>query len=432
MKIEDQVETLALEVATEVPSEMELDSCSEEPQAPGRPGIELCLRFEYSASHRPQVRMLLEEDRKKQTLMSQRPPRAAICLMADVLLQERKPTSILSPLLVESARLYLKERKAGAASLEVLAQLLFEAASLEQQDARRQRFLIFQALDMASLAIEISEDCLNPAAAKFCLQLLKVTKPLSPEVYSYEQQAYEEMTTVRLRRQGLGDLNLRNRLAQLYLKAGRYFEAYVQIMEFEKALAAQTSELSSGQRAELTFRKGLLLQQLIDFHAAALAGKKEQQRLLDCGKLRAFVQRYNLRHPDHPILPLQEHAPEAVRKTLFSLAQMANLHYAKALGEKAFTHSARAHTHMAQNHALRGEIDEALKHLSFGMEALKHTRSPTREKARQMVVILGLLEKQRRLQGHAEKAQICAERREELRQQLLLMEHAQKPGQPFS
>lgn len=423
MMVDEQIDGMALEVATEqpLPTDPEEETGKRSKAVALRPGVDVCLSFSYDARSKPMVQALIDRDLQQKSRMLGRPPRAALCQVAQ-LLETPHSQSFWATLFQETTRLYLKDGEEGAGKLEATARLVLEAASREQQNPTLQRFLLFQALDLASQAVEQSEHRINPGATSVCVSLLKVTKPLNPVAYHTEHEVHEEMLGARLQRRDSETPNFRNRLARLYLQGGRYYEAYVQMLEFERVLEKQQKALASRQKGELAFRKGLLFQQLIDFHAAVVAGKEERKQVLDSGKLNAFVQRYNLRHPNQPLLPLSGTGPVALSKTVASLAQLANLHYSHAISASGFPNVARAHTHMAQNHAIREENEQAMQHLHFGMEALKTAGCSSLEKARQMVVILGLLENQYRLQGQLEKSLSCAERREGLRLKLQLLD----------
>ncbi len=423
MMVDEQIEGMALEVAAEqpLPTESDEDTGGSAKEASGRQGVDVCLPFSYDARSKPMVQALIDRDLQQKSRVIGRPPRAALCQVAQQLEQSHSQ-SFWSTLFQESVRLYLKDGDEGAGKLEATARLVLEAASREQQNPNLQRFLLFQALDLASQAVEQSEHRINPGAAGVCVSILKAAKPLNPVPYHTEHEVHEEMLAARLQRRDPETPNFRNRLARLYLQGGRYYEAYVQMLEFERVLLKQQKALSARQQGELAFRKGLLFQQLVDFHAAVVAGKEERKQVLDSGKLQAFVHRYNLRHPDHPLLPLNGTGPVALSKTVASLAQRANVHYAHAISASGFPNVARAHTHMAQNHAIREENEQAMQHLHFGMEALKTSGVSSLEKARQMVVILGLLETQYRFQGQHEKSLSCAERREGLRLKLQLLD----------
>ena len=429
--LEQHVESLADRIAGE-PS---ASSVPEEPQdAPPprptpRPGVNTCFEFAFDAQGKPITQKVLDWDRKRQHRFFSRREHASVAHVTD-LLQNKNPSVVeMTRMLHEAMILYLKLPEHGPNCLEVIGRVLLEAAAMEQSNLERQRFLLYQALDFASMAIEVSPDQLNLTSAALCTTVFKATAFMNRAAFYIERDVQREMGKVLVEKKNPQDLISRERIIRLYLQGHRYYEAFVQMLEFIRILQELQPQVHQAQHGELLFRQAMVMQRMIDFYAKVVLGEPERDTIKDMGKLQSFVHRYNFRYPERPLLPLTGKSPVAIRKTLNSLIRQANWLYMQACTRPRFGNRQRAQYQIAFNLSHRDETKLATKHALLGLAALKQARVQPLERARQMVLLLSLLEHLYMDQGLSEKARNCMMKRENLEDKLRLIEAKRKSQQ---
>ncbi|MDE0906735.1 MAG: hypothetical protein OSB18_05030, partial [SAR324 cluster bacterium] len=232
--LEQHVESLADRIAGE-PS---ASSVPEEPQdAPPprptpRPGVNTCFEFAFDAQGKPITQKVLDWDRKRQHRFFSRREHASVAHVTD-LLQNKNPSVVeMTRMLHEAMILYLKLPEHGPNCLEVIGRVLLEAAAMEQSNLERQRFLLYQALDFASMAIEVSPDQLNLTSAALCTTVFKATAFMNRAAFYIERDVQREMGKVLVEKKNPQDLISRERIIRLYLQGHRYYEAFIQMLEF--------------------------------------------------------------------------------------------------------------------------------------------------------------------------------------------------------
>ena len=429
--LEQHIESLADRIAGEQPASSAPEELQDAPppRPTPRPGVNTCFEFAFDAQGKPITQKVLDWDRKRQHRFFSRREHASVAHVTD-LLQKKNPSVVeMTRMLHEAMILYLKLPEHGPNCLEVIGRVLLEAAAMEQSSLERQRFLLYQALDFASMAIEISPDRLNLTSAALCTTVFKATAFVNRAAFYIERDVQREMGKVLVEKKNPQDLVSRERIIRLYLQGHRYYEAFVQMLEFIRILQELQPQVHQVQRGELLFRQAMVMQRIIDFYAKVALGEPERDTIMDMGKLQSFVHRYNFRYPERPLLPLTGKSPVAIRKTLNSLIRQANWLYMQACTRPRFGNRHRAQYQIACNLSHRDETRLATKHALLGLAALKQARVQPLERARQMVLLLGLLEHLYMDQGVSEKARNCMIKRENLEDKLRLIEAKRKSQQ---
>ncbi|MEE2715956.1 MAG: hypothetical protein VX610_00895 [SAR324 cluster bacterium] len=431
--LEQHVESLADRIAGEQPAHapsapQEVEQEAPPPRPTPRPGVNACFEFGFDAQGKPITQKVLDWDRKRQHRFFSRREHASVSHVSALL--EKKPSVVeMTRMLHEAMVLYLKIPEHGPNCLEVIGRLLLEAAALEQGKLERQRFLLYQALDFASMAIEVSPDRLNLTSAALCTTVFKATAFVNRAAFYIERDVQREMGKILVEKKNPQELVSRERIIRLYLQGHRYYEAFVQMLEFIRILQELQPRVHQAQQGELLFRQAMVMQRMIDFYAKVALGEQERDTIMDMGKLQSFVHRYNFRYPERPLLPLTGKSPVAIRKTLNSLIRQANWMYMQACTKPRFGNRHRAQYQIACNLSHRDETKLATKHALLGLATLKQARVQPLERARQMVLLLGLLEHLYMDQGLSEKAHNCMMKRENLEDKLRLIEAKRKSQQ---
>jgi len=427
--LEQHVESLADRIAGEESAAPPEEPHETLPPRPiPHPGVNTCFEFVFDAQGKPVTQKVLDWDRKRQHRSFSRREHASVSHVLD-LLQKQPSVVEMTRMLHESMVLYLKLPEHGPNCLEVIGRLLLEAAAMEHTNLKRQRFLLYHALDFASMAIEVSPGQLNLTSAALCTTVFKTTAFLNRASFYIERDVQREMGKLLVEKKNPKDLVSRERIIRLYLQGHRYYEAYIQMLEFIRILQEAQPQVYRAQQGELLFRQAMVMQRMIDFYAKVASGEPERDTIMDMGKLQSFVHRYNFRYPNRPLLPLTGKSPETIRKTLNSLIRQANWFYMQACTKPRFGNRHRAQYQIALNLSHRDESRLATKYALPGLAALKEARVQPLERARQMVLLLSLLEHLYMDQGLSEKARNCMVKRENLEDKLRLIEAKRKSQQ---
>jgi len=188
------------------------------------------------------------------------------------------------------------------------------------------------------------------------------------------------------------DLQGREHIIKLYMRGNRYYEALIQMAEYEKIMRAKSWPLYQQKEGELAFRKAGIFQSMIDFYHNLQAGKKEEsQTVMNMAKLSGFITRFNRDNRRLNITPLKGSTVLSVQQTIASMIQIANHYYMEAIRSEKFTSKFKAYFFIAHNHQIAANTKAAIQALNDGMAALDEMRVVPEQKVAEKLKFLELL-----------------------------------------
>ncbi len=278
-----------------------------------------------------------------------------------------------------------KNEKEGFDFLETLGRLLLEAASSEDTNGSYQNYLLYQAIDVFSMAIQHSEKSINHSAEKMITSAFKVLIPIAPPSYYIEKEVLKNMGELMKKP---NDLDTRDKVIKLCMKGKRYYEALYQIIEYEKIMQLKSRSMYTMKAGEIQFRKATVFQHIIDFYLGVASGKQQKSMVMDSGKLHSFILRFNMNSSPFKLLPLAGQGPLAINKTLGSLIDAANTYYAEAANNIRFPHRHKAYYFMAYNNNTTDNVKSATNNIMSGLEALAKSNLKSVEKGNEKIQLL--------------------------------------------
>lgn len=347
------------------------------------------LTFAFDARAKPLLEQLLSAETRRRRRWFVRKPKVGLHEMEAALQQAVAPAE-LAGLLRRFIAFHYTAGEAQA-SFEGLGRLLLEAAARETRDGDRQRFLLFQAVEALSIAIQKSPKALNLSAQSVIVAIYKILGGAYYETAAAEREVHRLMGHMLNVKKDPSDLGLRETLIRLYLRGNRYYEALVQMAEFEKIMRVKSRPLYNQKAGELNFRKAQIFQSMIDFYYNVRAGKEESRQVMDMSKLQGFITRFNRDNRRYTITPLKRESILDLQKTVSSMIGIANHYYLEAIRSDKFAPKHKAYYFVARNHQLLENPKQAIQYLNEGKRSLDHIRLPAAQKAEERIKFLDFL-----------------------------------------
>lgn len=293
----------------------------------------------------------------------------------------------------------------GPLFFEAAGRLLLDAAGKEKEDEERQAFLLREATEVLTLAIQKSPKVLNLSAQGMLVAIFRIMGSEAPQNYFVEKEIHKEMLTMINIKRDPNDLASREKIIKLYLQERNFYEALVHTAEYEKLMELKSRSLYRQKKGDIAFRKAAIFQVMLDHYHRLTSGKEQEgvDRKAEMEKLNAFVVRFN-RDNRVNIIPLKNLDNLSLHKTLNSMVSIAKSFYSEAAQAEHFQHKHKAFFFMARNNFQFDNQKAALHNLAEGIRLL--TISPLSEKQK-IPELLKLLEFQEMIyneQGQQRKA----------------------------
>jgi hypothetical protein len=365
------------------------------------------LKFSFDARSKPLVGQALELEARLRKRWFRRKPKVSLAQM-DQSLQERAAPDELKRLSQKFIQFYYNHGQAHQ-FFEALGRLYLDAAAKETENGDRQWFLLFQAIEALSIAIQKSSKALNISAQSVIVAIYRILGPKHYETAATEKEVHRVMLNMLNIKKDPNDLTGREHIIKLYLRGHRYYEALVQMAEYEKIMRVKSRPLYQQKQGELEFRKAGIFQSMIDFYYNVRAGKREEnQSLVDMAKLNGFIARFNRDNRRFNITLLTGTTALALQRTISSMIQIANHFYMEAIRSEKFAPKFKAYYFIARNHQLIENPKHAIQALTEGLRELELLRIAPKQKAEEKIKLLEMLYRlysERGLQRNAEEVQ---------------------------
>ena len=358
------------------------------PTAPGarvRP-----LSFSFEARSKPLVGLMLDAEARLRRRWFARKPKVGLIAM-DEALQSRTAADALKKLAQRFIQFYYPRSDADR-FFEALGRLYLDAAAKETESADRQWFLLFQAIEALSIAIQKSPKMLNVAAQSVIVAIYRILGSKYYETAATEKEVHRLMLNMINIKKDPSDLTGREHIIKLYVRGHRYYEALVQMAEYEKIMRVKSRPLYQQKQGELEFRKAGIFQSMIDFYYGVKSGHKEaSQSLVDMAKLNGFISRFNRDNRHFNIAPLTATSVLALQRTIGTMVSIANNYYMEAVRSQKFPPKFKAYYYIAHNHQLIENPKQAIQALQDGLRELELLKLPPKQKAEEQIKLLEML-----------------------------------------
>ncbi|MGK5091062.1 hypothetical protein WDW89_03480 [Deltaproteobacteria bacterium TL4] len=349
-----------------------------------------CYEFQFEARSKPNTEQVLDAEKKKLGALFGKKPKASIAQIIDVI-EGSVETKIVEEMIHECTHFYKNLDAEGHQYLEIFGRLLLEGASKEQGNFPRQRFLIYQALDTLSAAVQAAPKRIYPPAESLIVSIFKITSDVSSSTFFVEKEIHKEMDIMLNKKKDINDLPSHDKIIKLCFQGKRYYEAYYHLVEYEKIMQISSRSMHLQKAGEIAFRKGSVFQHMIDFYVNVAAGKEEKDKIIDHGKLRSFISRFNADHPRAKIQPLTGTGPLQINKTIASLIAVSNNYYNQAGADERFSQCHKAYYCKAFNLMYGDQGKAAIENLISGLAALKKANLKSIVKGNETIKMLEYL-----------------------------------------
>lgn len=374
--------------------------------------------FNFDARAKPITEKMLQLEAKNQKGFLSKKTKFPIIDIV-VLLEQKTSIKGLTRPLAECVLFYKKNERDGAQFLEALGRLILEAASKERVDQPYQQYLLYQALDTFSMAIQHSEKRVNAQVASLMVSTFKVLSPINSSAYHIEKEIHKSMVELA---KDPNDLEPRDKIIKLCMKGKRYYEALYQIVEYDKIMKLKSRSMYAMKAGEIQFRMATVFQHMIDFYVGVTAGEAQKNVVGDMGKLTSFIKRFNLDNSRFKIIPLADQGPIAIIKTLGSLITVANTYYNGAAQNNRFAYRHKAYYCMAYNYVSTDKVKAAINNIISGIEALAKSNLRSIEKGNEKIQLLEFIIKTYNEHSMSRKAEGYAKELQALRANVRQME----------
>ncbi|MDH4121774.1 MAG: hypothetical protein OEV94_08740 [Deltaproteobacteria bacterium] len=337
------------------------------------------ITFAFDARSKPQLEQALALEEKAQGKLFGKKPKVGLKDM-EQLLGRSTPESALAEAEQEFLTFYYNHPQASL-FFEALGRLLLQSASKAAHDPHLQQIFLFQAVDALSTSIQKGDHSLNLSAQGVMVSVAKLLGPDFRDMAWAEAAVHKEMMTMVGVKKNPNDFNSREKIVQFYLQGGRYYDALVQLAEYEKSMKTSSKSLYQQKKGDIAFRKAQVFQAIIDFYEGVVAGSgKEAEQIDNMGKLKAFTTRFNRDNRHHAIVPLTGKAPADVMKTLASLATIANAFYHEAIKDERYAGKHKGWFLIARNQQRFESPKQAVLSLANGMKEVDLSRMTPKQK----------------------------------------------------
>lgn len=365
------------------------------------------LSFSFDARAKPLAGQMLEEEAHLRRRWFVRKPRVGLARMDEALKAGAGADELKS--LAQRFIQFFYHRDDAERFFEALGRLYLEAAAKETANADRQWFLLFQAIEALSIAIQKSPKVLNVAAQSVIVAIYRILGSKYYETAATEKEVHRQMVNMVSVKKDPSDLTGREHMIKLYMRGHRYYEALVQMAEYEKIMRVKSWPLYQQKQGELEFRKAGIFQSMIDFYYGVKSGKREEsQSLVDMAKLNGFISRFNRDNKRLNIAPLTGTTVLALQKTIGTMVTIANHFYMEAVRSEKFPPKFKAYYYIGHNHQLMDNAKQAILALNDGLRELHLLKIPPKQKAEEQIKLLEMLYRlysDRGLQKEAEAVQ---------------------------
>ncbi|MEE8397017.1 MAG: hypothetical protein V3S29_13250, partial [bacterium] len=269
-----------------------------------------------------------------------------------------------------------------------------------------QWFLLHQALDMATLAIQKSPKVINIPSQSITVSIYKILGPQYRENYYIEREVHKEMMTMINIKKDPNDFASREKLVKLYMQERHYYEALVHSAEYEKIMQMKSRSLYRQKLGEIAMRKASIFQAMIDHYFKIRTGAEDEgvSKVAELGKLGKFITRFNRDNRRINIVPLKGLDSLSLNKTLISMVTITNTFYAEAAQVDQFPLKHKALFFTARNNYQFDNTKGALKNLAEGVRMLDLSRMPAPQRATEKLKFLEFQFKIYSEIGHQRKA----------------------------
>jgi hypothetical protein len=345
------------------------------------------LRFSFEARSKPLVARVLEREQALRRRWFVRKPRVSLAQIEAALLAGKQPSELL--LLSAKFFQFYYHRDDAEDLFEALGRVYLEAASKETENGERQWFLLFQAIEALSVSIQKSPKVLNVGAQSVIVAIYRILGSRFYDIAAVEKEVHRVMLNMLTVKKDPGDLTGREHIIKLYLRGNRYYEALIQMAEYEKIMRAKSWPLYQQKQGEIAFRKAGIFQSMIDFYHNFQAGKKEEANtVINMAKLSGFITRFNRDNRRLNIMPLKGNTILAVQQTIASMVQIANHYYMEAVRSEKFPSKFKAYYFIAHNWQITANTKGAIQALNDGLAALEQMRVIPEQKAAEKLKFL--------------------------------------------
>ena len=358
--------------------------------------------FAFDARSKPIVPQVLELEAKRRKRLFSRKPKVSLEQMASSLASGPSPKD-LQKLLPKFNGFYYNNEQADKI-YEALGRLFLDAAAKEENDGERQQFLLFQSIDALSIAVQKAPKALSISAQGVIVAVYKILGPQHYETAATEREVHRQMLNMLNIKKDPNDLASRETIIKLYLRGSRYYEALVQMAEYEKIMRVKSRPLYQQKMGEVAFRKAGIFQSMIDFYFNVQSGKREEsQKVQNNQKLSGFIARFN-RDNRANITPLANNSVLAMQKTISSMIQIANTFYLEAARSERFIPKHKAYFFIAHNYQIIENSKGAIQNLLEGKRVLELVKIPPQQKAEEKIKFLESLYRVYNDRGHTKAA----------------------------
>ena len=361
------------------------------------------LAFSFNARHKSNVPSVFALEARRLKRLFSRKPKVSLHELEAALKDSASPAHVgqMMPTFVE----FYSRSDSGPLFFEAAGRLLLEAASKEKEDGERQGFLLREATEVLTLAIQKSPKVLNLSAQSLLVSIFRIMGSEAPQNYYVEKEIHKEMLTMINVKRDPSDFASREKIIKLYVQERNFYEALVHIGEYEKLMQARSRSLYRQKKGDIAFRKAGIFQVMLDHYNRLTSGKELEgvDRKAEMRKLNAFVARFN-RDNRVNIIPLKNLDNLSLHKTLNSMVSIAKSFYGEATQSEHFQHKHKAYFFMARNNFQFDNQKAALHNLAEGIRLLTISPLPQKQKIPELLKLLEFQEMICTDQGHQRKA----------------------------
>ena len=288
----------------------------------GKRGKVNCAEFTFDANSKPVVEAVLQLEAKIFKKPFIKKPTHGVRGVAASLSAHKEVSEIKKE--ISETVTYYKSHLQKKDICNALGRLLLQGASEETENYVRQFQLLYLAIDLFSMSSQYSEKGLNMNSQSLLYSVFKILGSDAWEGYSATKNIREIIKKMYAKTKSFNDPQSREKIFQNLLQGKRYYEAFSELNEYDKIIKVNSKSLWLKKRGLLTYNRVLVLQKILDFYFNYIWGHaKEKEILVDGGKLRAFIMRFNIDHSSK-LTPIKDLTVLSLMKTMESIIVVSN------------------------------------------------------------------------------------------------------------
>lgn len=306
-----------------------------------------CAEFTFDARSKPLVDGVIKIEAQLLKKPFAKKPKIGIQTI-EASLKNRKDIFQLNTEIFEVLGFY-RQHKDLSNICNALGRLTLESASEETENTNRQFSLLYLAVDLFSMANQYTEKGLSLNAISLLYSTFKILGAQAWDGFTAITTVRDIIKKMYTKTKSLNDPQSRELIFQTLFRGRRYYDSLIELGEYENILKVNSRALWQKKKGMINYNRALVLQRILDFFFNYIWGHaKEQETLLDVGKLRAFIYRFN---QDNKIklTPVKDKSSLALMKTMESFITLSNYYCQEAIKDEQFVYKHNAYFMIAVN-----------------------------------------------------------------------------------